>query len=42
MTPLPPVEWLSLGGIGFVALFGVWKTQVAPRLRARRVVADTA
>lgn len=36
---LPPVELLSLTGIGIVAAFGLWKVQVAPRLLRRRALA---
>lgn len=32
---LPPPEALSLLGMAVVALFAVWKLQVAPRLRVR-------
>lgn len=33
---LPPAELLAYGGMGYVALFTVWKTSVAPRLARRR------
>lgn len=36
---LPPVDPLAYGGMGVVALFALWKLQVAPRverLRERR------
>lgn len=36
MPALPPVDLLSLSGIGFVGLFGLWKLQLAPRLARRR------
>lgn len=32
---LPSGEAMALAGIGFVALFGLWKVQVAPRLARR-------
>lgn len=33
---LPPVEALSWGGMGFVALYGLWEIKLAPALRRRR------
>lgn len=36
---LPPVETLSLSGMGVVALFALWKLQLAPRLHRRRATA---
>ena len=36
MIGLPPVDTLAFGGIGVVGAFGVWKTQLAPRLARRR------
>lgn len=36
---LPPVEIFAFAGIGFVALFGVWKMGLAPRLQRTRVPA---
>ena len=41
MLPLPPASQLALGGMAFLAAFGVWKLQVQPRIaRARRSAAN--
>lgn len=32
---VPSGEAMALAGIGFVGLFGLWKSQVAPRLARR-------
>lgn len=41
VTPmtLPPVEALSLTGMSVVALFGLWKAQLAHRLHRRALPA---
>lgn len=37
MLPLPPAGQLALAGMALVAVFGLWKLQVEPRIhRARR------
>lgn len=36
MLPLPPAAHLAWAGMGFVALFGLWKAQVQPRLARAR------
>lgn len=36
---LPPVEVLSIAGMAFVAMFALWKAQLAPRLHRRRGLA---
>jgi len=36
MMGLPPPDVLSLSGMVVVGVFGLWKTQLAPRLARRR------
>lgn len=42
MFPLPAAETLSLSGMGFVALFALWKLQVVPLLERRRAHATAS
>lgn len=42
MIGLPPVNALAFGGIGFVGAFGVWKTQLAPRIARLRAARSAA
>jgi hypothetical protein len=40
MAGLPPVDALAYAGIAFVGAFGLWKTQLAPRLARLRASRD--
>jgi hypothetical protein len=39
--PLPPVDLLSLSGMGVVGFFSLWKLGIAPRLARRRASRPT-